>query len=428
LSELTDLEAWARGTPPARPGPAARPRRRIIPVASGKGGVGKTTFALNFALELSRHGRTVLVDLDTGTSSLRAALDAPVERDLYHFFRHELPLSECVTRLPERLDPHGAARQFGFVAAPRHYVEDVSQFDEARRARLRAALATLEADFVVLDLRAGLGENVLGFLPRANSGILVFTPHLPAATLAAADLVKALIFRRLRARLERSGLAPGEARRAGELLERAGDAYDGGPSNLDAFLDALRREFPGHEFVKAATADVDSFTVHYVLNMFDGVRDSYAQAVKPFVEALERHVSAHLTLLNLGWVVRHEDFDRAARARVPALLWNEAAPAEGVASARDAAQDTVERLATQYLGARTGPRREPRAAAAFAQALGVTPPPTASRPLDAQLAALVRMYDGLKGASWRDNFRYVTHRALHVLRSRAVSEFGDVHA
>ena len=63
------------------------PLKRIIPISSGKGGVGKTTFAINFALALSRHGRTVLVDLDTGTSAIRNAIDVPIGKDLYHFFR-----------------------------------------------------------------------------------------------------------------------------------------------------------------------------------------------------------------------------------------------------------------------------------------------------------------------------------------------------
>ncbi len=425
MSDERDLEAWARAPLPSRPDHAAKPRRRIIPVASGKGGVGKTTFALNFALELARHGRTVLVDLDTGTSSLRAALDVPVERDLYHFFRHDLSLDACVTRLPARLDPQGALRDFGFVAAPRHYVEDVSQFDAARRARLRTALGTLGADFVVLDLRAGLDDNVLGFLPRSNSGVLVFTPHLQAATLAAADLVKALLLRKLRGLFEAGALDAQGTRRALDLLERAGDVYDDGVANFDAFLEALRGQFGEHAVVQAATAAVDSFTVHYVLNMFDGVRDSYEQAIKPFVESLESHVSSHLTLLNLGWVVRHEEFDRAARARLPALLLP-AAESAARTPAPDAPAEALERLAAQYLGPRAPARREARAAVAFAQALGVAAPPQASRHLDAQLAALARMYDGLRGASWRDNFRYLAHRALHVLRSRPVTEFGDV--
>ena len=87
--------------------------RRIIPISSGKGGVGKTTLALNYALSLSRHGRSVLIDLDTGTSSVRSCLDTKVERDLYHFFKKGFRLSDCVTSLDSRLDPTGAYRNFG---------------------------------------------------------------------------------------------------------------------------------------------------------------------------------------------------------------------------------------------------------------------------------------------------------------------------
>jgi ATPases involved in chromosome partitioning len=153
--------------------------KRIIPVSSGKGGVGKTTVATNFALSLSRVAPTILVDLDTGTSSVRNSIGVPVAHDLYHFFRKGRRLDECVTRLPESWDPDGLYRGFGFVAGPLHLIEEVTNFGPEKKARLCEAINELPADYVVLDMKAGLDANVVDFLPWSNSGILVFTPHLP---------------------------------------------------------------------------------------------------------------------------------------------------------------------------------------------------------------------------------------------------------
>ncbi|MCL4810397.1 MAG: AAA family ATPase, partial [Thermoanaerobaculia bacterium] len=172
--------------------------KRIIPVSSGKGGVGKTTVATNFALSLSRYAPTLLVDLDTGTSSVRNTIGVPVVHDLYHFFRKGRRLDECITALPSSWDPDGAYAQFGFVAAPLHLIEDVTNFGPEKKALLSAAINELPADYVVLDMKAGLDANVVDFLPWSNSGILVFTPHLPSATHAASDIVKAVLFRKLR--------------------------------------------------------------------------------------------------------------------------------------------------------------------------------------------------------------------------------------
>jgi len=399
--------------------------RRIIPVSSGKGGVGKTTFAINYALSLSRHGRTVLIDLDTGTSSVRTSIDTPVPRDLYHFFKKGLPLEQCITPLDQHLDPEGQFANFGFVAGPKHMIEDITNFDHARRGRLIDAINALPADFVVLDLKAGLDENVIAFLPFSNSGILLFTPHLPAATLAASDIVKAILFRKLRGLFapgshlyeELPGITPSFVI---DLLDRVEDVYDESALNLDAFTDDLRHALGDHPVVTLVSELVGSFVVHYVLNLFNGVRDSFDSAVKPFMNNLAENVSARMTIVNLGWVVAHEEINRAAQQRVPALLYRE--PRRGAAPALRGARLELERLATQYLG----PRSAPRAAAAPAAGPSRrSAAPRTSHYLETQLDTLQRMYEGLETAGYRDNFRYIAHRPLHVLSSRRIADFGE---
>ena len=393
--------------------------RRIIPISSGKGGVGKTTLALNYALSLSRHGRTVLIDLDTGTSSVRNCIDTPIERDLYHFFKKGARLSDCVTSLDAKLDPAGHYRSFGFVASPKHLIEDIANFTPARRAELIDAINELQANFIVLDLKAGLDANVIEFLPYSNSGLLVFTPHLPAATMAAADIVKAILFRKLRTLFAEGSpvyaeLAGLKADFVNGLLDRVEDVYDSNVHNLDAFVHDLQHALGEHPVFKLVSNAIETFVVSFVLNRFDGVRTSYDSAVKPFVESLAENVSTHLTVLNLGWVVESSKINDSAVKRVPALLAPE--PRPRVAKV-DAAHAQLERLAAEHLPAKAGARAEkPRAAAAR---------PRASQYLDVQLDTLRRMYDDMKGANYRENFAYLTARSLHVMASRRTSDFGD---
>ncbi len=182
---------------PVLPLPDMSGPKRILTIASGKGGVGKTTLAINYGLALSRYGKTVLFDFDFETGSVRSFLDTGFPRDLYHFFQKDTPLSECISPLSEKLDPQRRFPNFGVIAAPRHFMEDFAHIKHGNRHKLIQAIHKLPVDYVLLDMKAGLDTEILDFMPYSNSGILIFTPRLPAATAAAAYLVKAQIFRKL---------------------------------------------------------------------------------------------------------------------------------------------------------------------------------------------------------------------------------------
>jgi MinD-like ATPase involved in chromosome partitioning or flagellar assembly len=392
--------------------------RRIIPISSGKGGVGKTTFALNYALSLARHGRTLLLDLDTGTSSVRNCIDTPVDRDLYHFFKKGHALTDCVTTLSPKLDPRGQFSNFGFVAAPKHMIEDITNFTPARREQLIDAINGLDVPFIVLDLKSGLDANVIEFLPYSNSGILVFTPHLTAATMAASDIVKAILFRKLRAIFAPESPVYGELNGikpefVNALIDRVEDVYDDSVQNLDAFAADLGNALGDHPIVQVVTKTIDTFNVHFVLNMFNGVKESYDTAIKPFVQNLVENVSGNMTILNLGWIIAHSEINKANMKRVPVVLQaEEKAPA---VPKKDAAATELSRLAAQYLGSKPG---------------GMRPPSNPFKPdpkiyLDNQLDTLKKMYDDMKGASYRENFKYLAYRSLHVMTSRRAGDFGD---
>ncbi|MEO8034446.1 MAG: AAA family ATPase [Acidobacteriota bacterium] len=397
--------------------------KRIIPISSGKGGVGKTTFAINFALALSKHGRTVLVDLDTGTSAIRNAIDVPVQRDLYHFFRKGASLNDCVTSLDDRLDPERRYRDFGFVAGPLHLIDEITNFGPAHKKRLIAAINELDTEYVILDMRAGLDSNVIDFLPFSNSGILVFTPHLPSATLAASDIVKAILFRKLRLIFSRESpffqTVSGPVdywRLSNELIDRVEDVYDSSVANLDAFAQDLGENLgPDHPISRTVRQTIDEFRVHYVLNLFNGVEDSFQSAVRPFIENLTRNVSSRCGVTNLGWITRSDAIHRSNVNMVPALLL----PMEAQRKKSDRVSRELEDLRITAIGLEP-PRR--KAGSRVSSVAEIDEGDHLSR----QLRVLKTMFDQKKDDDFFANFEYATQRALFTMKNRRASEFGDV--
>ncbi len=172
----------------------AAPRRsRVIAVASGKGGVGKTSCAVNLAIVLARRGtRVLLVDADLGTANadLLLRLEAPCH--LGHVLAGSSTLDEAMVDYPlSRADGALGGRLRVIVGASG--LAEASNLTDQRRVELLAALGRIEqqADVVLIDCGAGISSNVTAFAAAADDLLVVTTPE-PTALTDAYALVKVL--------------------------------------------------------------------------------------------------------------------------------------------------------------------------------------------------------------------------------------------
>jgi len=151
-------------TPVARP---TRPFPRFMAVANQKGGVGKTTTAVNLGACLADLGyRTLVVDLDPqGNASTGLGINTrDLQASMYDVILHDVPLDDCVEATSIR-NLFVAPASLELAGAE---IELVPAF--SRELRLRQALAEVrdDFDFVLIDCPPSLGLLTINGLAAAT--------------------------------------------------------------------------------------------------------------------------------------------------------------------------------------------------------------------------------------------------------------------
>lgn len=177
MSAHRDIEA-------ATPAPAAAPGR-IVKIASGKGGVGKTVLAATLAHSFAFHGaRTLLVDCDLGLANVDVQLGIAPEHDLTDVIAGGAPLDSAVTRVAASAGPHDAPRGGFDVIAGSSGTGALSALTRTELARLRQAIALIAGhyDRVVVDLAAGIDPAVTMFTALPGPALVVVTDEPTSIT------------------------------------------------------------------------------------------------------------------------------------------------------------------------------------------------------------------------------------------------------
>ena len=167
--------------------PGADPAVRVIAVASGKGGVGKTNLTANLAVALARRGlRVWVLDADLGLANMDVVYGIRPTHTLEHVLRGEKRLVDIVADGPAgvRLVPAASG-----VAA-------LTALTPAQQLHVLDEVDALEGDLDVLliDVAPGIVSNVLYFAAAATETVVVTTPE-PTAIADAYALIKVLATR-----------------------------------------------------------------------------------------------------------------------------------------------------------------------------------------------------------------------------------------
>mgnify|MGYP005838401823 CR=1 FL=1 len=157
---------------------------KVIAIASGKGGVGKTNVTVNLGVALAQQGKKVLLlDADLGLANIDVMLGVHPQYNLLHVLDGSKKLQDIIVDGPEGLKIIPAASG----------IQKMAELSPMEHAGMIQAFSELEQhiDVLLVDSAAGISDSVISFT-RAAQEVIVVVCDEPASITDAYALIKLL--------------------------------------------------------------------------------------------------------------------------------------------------------------------------------------------------------------------------------------------
>jgi flagellar biosynthesis protein FlhG len=277
---------------------------RIIPVASGKGGVGKSLVSANLAIAFAQAGqRVVLADLDLGASNLHLVLGCQAPKAGIGTFLNEARSDFSKVIIDTNIEG------LRFIPGDGEIPGSASLKVHQRNTLVKRLLALdSTTDILILDLGAGTHPSILDFFLLSGQGIVVTSPAV-TATLNAYVFLKNTVFR-LMYTLFPKGTA------ACAYLEQA-RKDSSGKNRLyipQILAEIAKRDPKSHaKFQKSAAL----FHPQLIMNMIDDPKDG--EVALKIRRSCEEYLD--IKIEHLGVIYRDILQDTALASRLPIILY-----------------------------------------------------------------------------------------------------------
>lgn len=274
---------------------------QIIPVASGKGGVGKSLLAANLAIALGQADKKVLLaDLDLGASNLHLVLGVPS------------PKTGIGTWLSDKADFSSIVHETSwenvtFIPGDSE-IPGLTALKVGQKKSLTKNLIAYEADYLVLDLGAGTHLGILDFFLMSSRGIVVTAPTV-TATLNAYLFLKNAVFRLMYASFPKNSQA------LAVLQQLKNDSSSLQRMYIPKITEEIIKQDPenGKNFLNK----LHHFHPRLVMNMIEDPKDA-DKALK-----IRRSCKEYLNidLEHLGVIYKDSIQDTALASRLPVIAY-----------------------------------------------------------------------------------------------------------